>query len=457
MFGSSCRVWHRLCVGVPIRRPLMARSLMPCYRMLSTDSENGYLRSCSTLDLIRRTLIFRMCTVPWMATALEKTLKWSRKIYLQGIVHSVLRHSIFNIFCGGENIRDFERTGRQLNNDGLFIVADYAAEPEIDQDQVLPKRYFDEVEKNVLVAIDAAKSFNSSLVAVKFSGLFDHAVLKNPAMVEKHLSATNSSGVSGNWIRKWNESYFRFENICKAALQKNVKLTVDAEQSNLQDSIDLIVMEFMRIFNSISNSDTNEPLIANTYQMYRIDGIERLRKHLELSSKFNFHFGCKIVRGAYVELEAELAKSLRRPNVVHETANRTHEQYNHSVDFMIDYVRKASLLAKDQRKFFVMFATHNDHSIDKVRNILPTLGDEIKAIADFSLAQLYGMSDIKSHILASSGLKCYKYVPFGPVGEVVPYLLRRVQENRHVFAHTNTDAAMMTREIKRRIFGRLMN
>lgn len=227
------------------------------------------------------------------------------------------------------------------------------------------------------------------------------------------------------------------------AARLGTRLLIDAEQVRFQPAIDHLVLDLQQTFNRTSTTD--KPIIYNTYQCYLKDAPERLRSDVERSDRFGYHFGGKLVRGAYMESERLLAKKAGLPSPIYETIEETHQCYNDSVDYLLLH---ASI--QSDKHVEVMCATHNQTSIEKAIDAMNKYRIDRKS-TNICFAQLYGMSDHLSFNLGKHGYRAYKYVPYGEVHEVMPYLLRRAQENSAIVGGAAAELSMIQSELGRRL------
>ena len=225
----------------------------------------------------------------------------------------------------------------------------------------------------------------------------------------------------------------RFDRICKKASEKNVKILIDAEESWIQDSIDSIVLMMMKKYNK------QKTIVFNTVQMYRHDRLEYL-KNLHNSSKQNdFKIGIKLVRGAYIEKENIRAKKLNYKSPICESKKASDDNYNSGVRFIISNLDKFNLFC----------GTHNEESIYKIINMIDQMGIERNSDKIW-FGQLFGMSDHITFNLANENYNVVKYLPYGPIKEVMPYLIRRAEENTSVKGQTSRELTLIKNEISRR-------
>lgn len=236
--------------------------------------------------------------------------------------------------------------------------------------------------------------------------------------------------------------YQRAHTLAETATSTGTRLLIDAEQTRFQPAIDNLVLDLQQKYNSVDKSD--RPIIYNTYQCYLKDAMERLRTDVDRAKRFNYHFGAKLVRGAYMESEKLLASVADLPIPIHDSIEETHACYNEAVEFLLRQSVQSDQLIE------LMCATHNQTSIEKAIAAMDKYGVD-KSKSTISFGQLYGMSDHLSFNLGRMGYRAYKYVPYGEVHEVIPYLLRRARENSSVVGGAAAELSMIKNELKRRL------
>ena len=232
---------------------------------------------------------------------------------------------------------------------------------------------------------------------------------------------------------EWNKVKERFEIICKTAHSKDVALLIDAEESWMQDAADDLVEEMMRIYNK------EKVIVFNTLQMYRWDRMEYLKQLHERANSEGFFIGMKIVRGAYMEKEHKRAEEKGYPTPICASKQATDDNYNAAIDYMMKHIDKMSIFA----------GTHNEESSYKLMEMQAANGIS-KSDSRIWFGQLYGMSDNISYNLAAHGFNVAKYLPFGPVRDVMPYLIRRAEENTSVAGQTSRELNLLKIERDRR-------
>jgi proline dehydrogenase len=232
---------------------------------------------------------------------------------------------------------------------------------------------------------------------------------------------------------EWSRVEERFEQVCKAAHDYNVALLIDAEESWMQDPADALVTRMMQKYN------TQKAIIFNTLQMYRWDRLEYLKKVHEQAKTDGFYIGMKLVRGAYMEKENDRAKEKGYKSPICESKQATDDNFDAAVDYMLANIAKMTIFA----------GTHNEQSS---YTLMQKMHDKAISKNDTRIwfGQLYGMSDNISYNLAAEGYNVAKYLPFGPVKEVMPYLIRRAEENTSVAGQTSRELLLLKTERNRR-------
>jgi proline dehydrogenase len=230
--------------------------------------------------------------------------------------------------------------------------------------------------------------------------------------------------------------------LANEAAKVGTRLLIDAEQVRFQPAIDSLVLDLQQTFNATSVTD--KPIIYNTYQCYLTDSAERLRTDVERSDRFDYHFGAKLVRGAYMESERVFAAASGLASPIFDTIEETHKSYDDSIDFLLGHHTQSD------KQVEVMCATHNQASIENAIEAMSKHGIDRRSSA-ISFAQLYGMTDHLTFNLGKHGYRAYKYVPYGEVHEVMAYLLRRARENSAIVGGAAGELSMIKNELRRRL------
>ena len=239
-------------------------------------------------------------------------------------------------------------------------------------------------------------------------------------------------------MRKMSE---RLHTLAEEAAICGTKLLIDAEQTKYQPAIDNLVLELKQKYNA--KLRTERPVIFNTYQCYLKDAHERVKTDLQRSERFGFHFAAKLVRGAYMIHERERAKELGRPSPIHDTALHTHICYDEVIEMLLKHRQLRGPGIE------IMIATHNKESIQKAVQLMNELHLEPNGEC-VHFAQLYGMKDNLTFTLGKHGYNANKYLPYGEIQQVIPYLVRRAQENGDVLGNAKTEVDLLLEELKKR-------
>lgn len=334
-------------------------------------------------------------------------------------VKSLIKHSIFDQFCGGENLEECQQTIDKLHQHHIGSILDYSIEGKEEESA------YDNCHKEILEIIDLAKG-NPAIPFV----VFKPTGFGNINIYEK---IGNKKELNTEEQQQWERILHRFETVCQKAHKNQVTLMVDAEESWMQDAADDLVLDLMRKYNQ------ERCIVVNTLQMYRHDRLAYLKEITEIAKKENFYIGFKIVRGAYMEKERARAIEQGYPSPIQRDKAATDRDYNLAIEFIVQHIDRVSLFA----------GTHNEHSCD----LLIKQMEQNQITPNYHkiwFGQLLGMSDNISFVIANQGMNIAKYVPYGPVKEVIPYLIRRAQENTSVAGQSSRELGLIERELKRR-------
>ncbi|MEM9545117.1 MAG: proline dehydrogenase family protein [Bacteroidota bacterium] len=334
-------------------------------------------------------------------------------------VDYIVRNTIFQHFCGGETLLDCQNAIDTLYKHDSLTILDYGAEGKSTEED------FNRVMEETMRALEFAASNTSvPVVSTKITGLVDNDILIN-------LQAGKEQNESDK--RAYQHLYERIDKICKRAWDLKVGVFVDAEESWLQEPIDALVMEMMEKYNH------EKVIVYNTYQLYRHDKLAQLKKDHQIAVKKGFLFGAKLVRGAYMEKERERAAEMNYPSPIQPDKASTDRDFDAGVDYCI----------RNYKEIASCCASHNLESNKKQAELIDELGLQ-KDHAHFNFCQLYGMSDYITFNIGKAGYNVAKYVPYGPIRDVIPYLIRRAQENTSVTGEMSRELSFIKKEIKRR-------
>ncbi|TVZ51575.1 proline dehydrogenase family protein [Dokdonia sp. Hel_I_53] len=334
-------------------------------------------------------------------------------------VEGLIRSTVFDHFCGGVNEDDCMSTVDKLYEANVCSVLDYSVEGKEEDSS------FDQCMNKVISLTKFSEHKEAMPISVfKPSGVGRFALWQK-VNEKKSLTETEQ--------REWKRVKERVDLICKTAYDCDIEILIDAEESWIQDAADTLVTEMMAKYNK------EKAIVYNTLQCYRHDRLDYLKKLHAEGIERDFRVGVKIVRGAYMEKENQraLEKGYLTPICANKAA--TDKNFNHTLRYIFDHI-------KDMSPFL---GTHNEDSCLLATEIMHEIG---LAVNDERVwfGQLYGMSDHISFNLADKGYNVAKYMPFGPVKDVMPYLIRRAEENTSVAGQTNRELELLKAEKKRR-------
>ena len=334
-------------------------------------------------------------------------------------VESLIRATVFDHFCGGTTEDDCLTVVDKMFTKGVSSVLDYSVEGKEEEAQ------FDAALQMTLKTIDFAKEKLAIPFAVFKPTGFGRFYLYEKIGEKKPLTSEEQA--------EWNRVVERFDTVCKAAHDKDVALLIDGEESWMQDAADDLVEQMMEKYNK------QKAIVFNTLQMYRWDRLDYLKRLHQRAIEKGFYIGMKIVRGAYMEKENARAEEKGYPTPICPSKQATDENYDAAVDYMMKHIDKMAVFA----------GTHNEDSSYKLMGLIEK--NNISKNDDrVWFGQLYGMSDNISYNLAENGYNVAKYLPFGPVRDVMPYLIRRAEENTSVAGQTSRELNLIKSERERR-------
>lgn len=380
------------------------------------DTEVAFaLKSDTELD--RAYFLFKMIANEPLVRIGTAVTNFALKAHLP--VDGLIRATVFDHFCGGVNEVDCLSVVDKLYTKGVSSVLDYSVEGKEEEVQ------FDAALEMTLKTVEFAKERDAIPFAVfKPTGL---------GRLDLYEKVGAKVALSASEEIEWKKVKDRFELICKTAHQKDVALLIDAEESWMQDAADDLVEEMMRKFNK------EKVIVFNTLQLYRWDRMDYLKKLHERAKSDGFYIGMKLVRGAYMEKENARAEEKGYQSPICASKQATDDNYNTAVDYMMKHIDHMAIFA----------GTHNEESSYKLME-MQQANNIAKNDKRIWYGQLYGMSDNISYNLASHGYNVAKYLPFGPVRDVMPYLIRRAEENTSVAGQTSRELNLLKIERDRR-------
>ena len=334
-------------------------------------------------------------------------------------VKPIIKATIFGQFVGGENLLDCQPAIDRLRKNNALTILDYGAEGKSTEEEL------NHVMSETVRAIEFAAA-NSSVpcVSTKVTGLVDNIILEK---LNDHIELDEGEQ------RKYEQLVERMHAICSRASELGVGVFVDAEESWIQDPIDDLVDLMMTLYNK------EKVAVYNTFQLYRKDKLQYLKDSFAKAIEGNYLLGAKLVRGAYMDKERARAKEKNYPSPINANKDETDRMYNEALTLCVEnYLKIASCNA-----------SHNFHSNKLQAELIEKAGIP-KDHPHLNFCQLYGMSDNITFNLAEQGFNVAKYVPYGPVSDVVPYLIRRAKENSSVTGEMSRELGLIDQEIKRR-------
>ena len=390
---------------------------------LSFDNTQNAFAYKSTADLKRAKFLISTIQSPIMVTLATKITPILLKLGLP--IHGLLRSTVFKQFVGGETLEESARVAKLLSSYGVQVILDYGVEAKEGESN------FDNVTEHIIEAIDfAATQSNIPFISVKLTGVASHILLENLNDAPRLRSGIHDSE-SDN--AAWQRVRERMYAICDVAQEKGVGILIDAEETWIQDPIDRLAIELMGIYNK------EKVIVYNTYQLYRNDRFSFLQLSHRIAKEQGFLLGAKLVRGAYMEKERARAQQMNYPSPIHVDKASTDKDFDAAAKYCIENLDSISLL----------LASHNEQSNIQIANEMArlNLSNDFKKV---HFSQLYGMGDHITFNMAVKGYNVSKYLPFGPICEVIPYLMRRAEENSSVNGQTNKELVMIKTVLARR-------
>lgn len=389
----------------------------PKGEILSFDNTEIAFKNKTDKDLNRAYWLFKIININVLTKIGPPLTNFAIKIGLP--ITGLIKATIFKHFCGGETIADSEPTIAQLASGKVGTILDYSVEGEEEE------LVFEETCQEIIRTIERAKGDQRiPLTVFKLTGVARFALLAQ-------LDAKQE--LSFEEKQEFERVKERVKRICSRAAELQVPVMIDAEESWIQDTIDELALEMMRLYNR------KQLLVYNTYQLYRHDKLADLQKDIAVAKKEGFILGAKLVRGAYMEKERKRAADLGYPSPIQPDKTSTDRDYDAAVAFCMQHIEHVGFVA----------GTHNEQSCRILAELLDQEGVEHQHKHVF-FSQLLGMSDNLSFNLANAGYNVAKYVPYGPVKAVLPYLFRRAQENTSIAGQMGRELTLILKEKQRR-------
>ena len=406
---------------------------MESYPPISFDNTELAFQYKTDKELKKARFIYSTMNYPWLVKLGIKLTPWAIRMGLP--INGLIRKTIFGQFVGGETLEQTTRVAEKLEKYNVKAILDYGVEGKEGEEN------FDHACDEFIRVINyAGLEPNVPFMSVKVTGFIRFAFLEklNTAMLNaegtlmKRFLKTIDE-LQGEEREEWHRIRHRMMRICKTAAEKNVGVLVDAEETWIQEPVDALTLLMMDSFNK------EKAVVYNTTQHYRTDRLQFLKDSFDAAIERNFILGAKLVRGAYMEKERKRAAEMGYPSPIQPDKESCDRDFNAGIQFCIEHIDRIALIV----------ASHNENS-----NLYTTQLMQQKELPldhpHVHFSQLYGMSDNITFNLAHAGCSVSKYLPFGPIKDVIPYLMRRAQENTSVKGQTGRELGLIKKEIRRR-------
>ena len=371
-------------------------------------------------ELREKYRLFRMMNSPFLNEVGTKMAEVALSLGLP--VKGLIKSTIFEQFCGGETIEESQPTIEKLGRSHIGTILDYSVEGKFAEED------FEYTKAEIIRNLERAKNDERIPFAVfKVSGIAPYGTLEK---------ISDGRELTEKGKAKWERIKSRVQQICEFAYSIEQPIFIDAEETWIQNAIDSLAMEMMEKFNRA------QPIVFTTIQLYRTDGLDLLKKFHQMAKDGGYIFAVKLVRGAYMEKERERAEEKGYPSPIQPDKAATDRAYDEAIEYCIENVENIAFVA----------ATHNEKSSQVLVSLMEKYGISHNHPHVF-FSQLYGMSDNLSYVLAANNYNVSKYVPYGPVKDAVPYLIRRAKENSSVMGQMSRELELIKKELERRRIG----
>lgn len=397
---------------------------------ISFDNTEYAFAYKSNQELKKARFLFSTMGVGWLVKMGTRITPWAINLGLP--INGIVRNTIFKQFVGGETLEETSEVADKLEAFHVKVILDYGVEGKEGEEN------FDHAcEEFIRVINYAATQPNIPFMSIKVTGFARFSLLE-----KLHQAATPELTLGGKVATdvltegekaEWNRVMTRMERIATAAANSRVGVLVDAEETWIQDPVDALTMCMMEKYNR------SEVVLFNTIQLYRHDRLDFLMNSFEAAQQKGFVLGAKLVRGAYMEKERRRAQEYKSDSPIQPDKASSDRDYNAAIKFCIDHLDR----------IYLIVASHNEYSNLHATQLLQEKGLPLSH-PHIHFSQLYGMSDNITFNLAKAGCSVSKYLPFGPIKDVIPYLMRRAQENSSVSGQTGRELGLIEKEMKRR-------
>jgi proline dehydrogenase len=389
----------------------------PAKGQLSFENTEIAFKHASNADLKRAYWLFKAINNNFLVNVGPGLTNFAMNIGLP--IKGIIKATIFKQFCGGETIAECADTIKNLQQGGVGTILDYSVEGEEHE------HVFDQTRDEIIRTIERATGDAAiPLTVFKVTGVGRFGLLEK---LDAGQALTDAE--EAEWIKVQD----RVKAICQKAYQAGVPVMIDAEESWIQKTIDRLALGMMQRFNH------QKGIVYNTYQLYRHDKLASIKLDYDIARTDGFILGVKIVRGAYMEKERKRAQEMGYPSPIQPDKAASDRDYNEAVRFCISHVEDIAMVA----------GTHSEESCRLLADLLDQLNVPHNHPHVY-FSQLLGMSDNLSFNLSNAGYNVAKYVPYGPVKAVMPYLFRRAQENTSIAGQTSRELGLITKEKNRR-------
>lgn len=388
--------------------------------MISFNNTEIAFKHKSNKDLKRAHFLFSVMASPFLVKSGKGLTRFGLNIGLP--IKGIIKSTIFEQFCGGETIEECTTTIESMWKHHVGTILDYSVEGKTSAAD------FEATTREIIATIHKGKGNPAIPFAVfKVTGIARFSLLE--------LTNSGLEGIPEADLKEYHETVERVNRICKEAYDAAVPVFIDAEETWIQDVIDRICHEMILKYNK------ERAIVFNTVQMYRHDRLEFLKNSIAWAKAEGVQYGVKLVRGAYMEKERNRAAEKGYPSPIQPNKETCDSDYDHALEFLVE--------AENFSQMALCAGSHNEHSSAFLADLIDKKGID-KTDKRIYFAQLLGMSDHISYTLASNGYNVAKYVPYGPVKEVIPYLFRRADENTSVKGQTGRELKLIKEEMKRR-------
>ncbi len=401
--------------------------------IISFDNTEIAFEYKTSKQLKKARFLFSLMGRPWIVKLGIRLAPWSVRAGLP--VKGMIRRTIFAQFVGGETLEQTTVVAKMLGDYKVKVILDYAVEGKEGEDN-----FEHACEEFIRVINYAATQPNIPFMSVKMTGMSRFVLLeKMDTMMRRHegtlmkryLKAIEE--LDAGEKEEWHCVRHRMMRVCEAAAANKISVSIDAEETWIQEPLDALTIMMMDTFNK------DKPIVFNTTQHYRTDRQQFLKDSYEASVERNFILGAKLVRGAYMEKERKRAAQMGYTSPIHPDKESCDKDFNETIKFCIDHIDRVALVV----------ASHNEYSNLYAAQLLQQKGLPLSH-PHVHWSQLYGMSDNITFNLAHAGCSVSKYLPFGPIKDVIPYLMRRAQENTSVKGQTGRELGLIKKELLRR-------